>query len=131
MDAGPCLVSDSVSPLCVPSQLPLNFPLSCVKAKIQALLCQAFLWVLGQNLGCQVWLASTLYSLSYLLSPCLLCVPTYLLNSQFVQEKEDKRISSLGYIFITSLPGTPKEEYTIVNASSMTYHKMSSLDEEC
>lgn len=34
LDAGPRLVSDSVSPLCMPSQLSLNFPLSCVRAKI-------------------------------------------------------------------------------------------------
>lgn len=34
VDAGPCLVSDSVSPLCVPSQLLQNFLLSCVRSKI-------------------------------------------------------------------------------------------------
>lgn len=33
MDAGPRLVSDSVSSLRMPSQLPLNLPLSCVRAK--------------------------------------------------------------------------------------------------
>lgn len=44
-----------------------RFPVWGQRLQIQGLLCQAFLWVLGQNLGCQVWLAGTFYSLSYLL----------------------------------------------------------------
>jgi hypothetical protein len=106
----PCMLIlawiQTVSRHCVcPASWSLNFLFSCVTAGIA----DTHATMSDLNVGAGLELI-----LSGLVGECFACraialspftVSTYLPRSQFKQEKEDKRVSSLEYIFITSLLG--------------------------